>query len=76
MAGFRPGFGRGGITHSFLVTPPVGVPSPDIIEVMFDPLPGLVATVGGAGKRAGAGGEPADEGVETAGDAMAEIVII
>jgi hypothetical protein len=43
---------------------------------MFSPLPGLVVMVGGAGARAGAGGEPADEGVETAGDAMTDTTIL
>ncbi len=67
MAGFRPGFGRGGMIHSLRVTM-VGVPAVGEKPFMFTALIFLIARVGGAG--AIAAGEPADEGVDTAGDAM------
>ena len=69
VAGFRPGFGRGGMIHSFLVTM-VGAGSPDAgaMNAMLGTLEDLIASVGGAGARAA--GEPAEDGVDDAGDAM------
>lgn len=73
MAGFRPGFGRGGMIHSLRVTMGVGAPGGEK-TFMFAALMFLTATAraGGAGAMAGttAGGDPADEGVDTAGEAM------
>ena len=60
VAGFRPGFGRGGMTHSFLVTM-VGAGGPDAgaINAMFDVFEeDFIPSVGGAGAKAA--GEPAD----------------
>ena len=59
------------MTHSFLVTI-VGVGSPDAgaIEAILDALTVLIASGGGAS----VAGEPADDGVDTAGDAMSLIV--
>ena len=74
MAGFRPGLGRGGMIHSFLVTM-VGVCRPEagamaaMLFMMLWLLLVLIASVGGAGARFG--GEPAEDGVDTAGEAMA-----
>jgi hypothetical protein len=72
VAGFRPGFGRGGMTHSFLVIIEVGVGrlGAAAIEVMVGALDDLMARVGRAGARGKGGGEPAFEGVDTAGDAI------
>ena len=69
VAGFRPGFGRGGMIHSFLVTM-VGVGSPDAgaMDAMLGAFEDLIASAGGAGARAV--GEPAEDGVDIAGDAM------
>lgn len=55
--------------HSFLVTM-VGGESPDAgaIDVMLNAWEDLIASVGGAGARPA--GEPAEEGFDTAGDAM------
>lgn len=78
MAGFRPGFGRGGITHSFVVTEP-GVPGPGDAAggAGADGLmhrTGRAASGGGAGAgaRVGAGGDAADDGVE----ALAGVAIV
>lgn len=49
MAGFRPGLGRGGITHSLEVTDP-GVPGPGDGEMV-----GLAAIAGANGAGVGAG---------------------
>ena len=69
VAGFRPGFGRGGTIHSFLVTM-VGVGSPDAgaMEAMLCVCDALVARIEGFGARAA--GELAEEGIDIAGDAM------
>lgn len=64
VAGLRPGFGRGGMTHSFRTV----IPGVGWIAIS---LPGLRARVCGAGAMGAGAGEPAEEGVETAGDAMA-----
>lgn len=63
VAGFRPGLGRGGITHSLLVTEPVTPGLGDAVDT--------AGLTWGAGASAGAraGGEPADDGVDT--DVMA-----
>lgn len=66
MAGFRPGFGRGGITHSFLGPRVIGlsVPPPGdgaaIIKLWLFGM-GFMASIGGAG--AIFAGEPTDVGV-------------
>lgn len=66
----RPGFGRGGMTHSFLVIMDgVDAPGAGAIDAMM--LDVLMASVGGAGARAIAGGDAADEGVDTAGEGEA-----
>lgn len=69
VAGLRPGFGRGGMTHSFLVTIP-GVAGPEAVTsaTIFDAFAVLIARAGGAG--ASVEGEPAEDGVETEGDAI------
>jgi hypothetical protein len=46
----------------------VGMPDPDAIMVMLDMFGALIARVGGAG--AMAAGEPVEDGVDTAGEAM------
>lgn len=69
VAGFRPGFGRGGMTHSFLVTREgAGRPDAGDMAAMRDASAALIAMLGGAG--AMLAGEPADDGVDTAGEAM------
>lgn len=69
VAGFRPGFGRGGMTHSFRVTMvAAGSPDEGAMDAILDAFEDLIASVGGAGARAA--GEPAEVGVDTAGDAM------
>jgi hypothetical protein len=62
VAGFLPGFGRGGITHSFVVTEP-GVPGAGDVAGAA----GLIVKAGGRAAIAGVigGGEPAEEGVDT-----------
>jgi hypothetical protein len=72
VAGFRPGFGRGGMTHSFVVTSE-GAATPDAgaMAAIFDAFAALMAMVGRAG--AILAGEPVLEGVDTAGDAMSLI---
>lgn len=68
VAGFLPGFGLGGITHSFLgpnviglaISPP-GVPGCDAIIICWLFGIGLIASIGGAG--AMFAGEPTDDGV-------------
>lgn len=77
MAGLRPGFGRGGMTHSFLmIMDGVEAPGAGAIDAMLFDV--LIARVGGAGAGAGAGakaiagGEPADEGVDTTGEAISD----
>ena len=75
MAGFLPGFGRGGIIHSFVGPSPIGlfIGAGDgaIINGWFCGI-GLMASVGGAG--AIFAGDPALVGVLAAeyiaGDAM------
>jgi hypothetical protein len=57
------------MTHSFLVT--IGgapIPDPRIPLLIVEELADLIARGGGAG--AIAAGEPADDGVDTAGDAI------
>lgn len=75
MAGLRPGFGRGGTTHSFLVIMD-GVEAPGAgarNAMLFDVLMARVGGGGGgAGAKAMAGGDPADEGVDTAGEAISD----
>jgi hypothetical protein len=58
MAGFRPGLGRGGITHSLVVTEPGRPGLGDMADTGF---------IGIAGAKFGAEppGEPADDGVDT-----------
>ena len=69
MAGFRPGFGRGGMTHSLVVTSEGGAkPDDGAMAAMFDAFAALMAMEGGAG--AMFAGEPALDGVDTAGEAM------
>jgi len=69
VAGFRPGFGRGGMIHSFDVTMGgVGTPDAGAIAAILDAFIDLIARAGGAGARAA--GDPAEDGVETAGDAI------
>lgn len=78
MAGFRPGFGRGGTTHSLEVTEP-GVPGPGDAAGGAG-AGGFMASGGGAGLSTGAGagaglsagGEAADAGV----DALAGVAIV
>jgi hypothetical protein len=57
MAGFRPGLGRGGITHSLVVTEPGRPGLGDMADTGF---------IGIAGAKFGAepAGEPADDGVD------------
>lgn len=71
VAGFRPGFGLGGMTHSLVVTSEgAAIPDAGAMAAMVDALAALMAMVGGAG--AILAGEPAlDDGVETAGEAIA-----
>jgi len=60
------------MTHSFLVTiVGVGIPDTETIEVIFDESVDLIASAG-AGARAV--GDPADEGVDAAGDAIVLVV--
>jgi hypothetical protein len=64
VAGFRPGLGRGGITHSLVVTEPGSPGLGDAVDTA-----GFICSAGAnAGVREA--GEPADDGVETA-DIMA-----
>lgn len=69
MAGFRPGFGRGGITHSFLGPRHCAgiLPFGAIVAMPADAVVGFMVRVGGHG--ASTAGEPAEDGVE-AGDAI------
>ena len=69
VAGLRPGLGRGGMTHSFVVMMP-GVPGPEEAATadIPDAFAVLIANAGGPG--ASVEGEFAEEGVETAGDAI------
>lgn len=66
VAGLRPGFGLGGITHSFCVI----IDGVDNTIGLEEPLLGFTARVCGAGARAAGPGEPAEDGVDTAGEAM------
>jgi hypothetical protein len=53
VAGFRPGFGRGGMTHSFLVMMAgVGSPATGAMEAILVTITDLIASCGGAGVRA------------------------
>jgi hypothetical protein len=64
VAGFLPGFGLGGIIHSFVGPKDIGLsqdPGDGIIIICALLGIGLIAKVGGAG--AIFAGEPADEGV-------------
>lgn len=64
MAGFLPGFGRGGITHSFVVTEP-GVPGAGDVAGAAE-IAGLMDKAGRAAiTGANAGGDPAEDGVDT-----------
>jgi hypothetical protein len=62
------------MTHSFLITSE-GACRPDAGEMaaILDASAVLIAMFGGAG--AILAGEPADDGVETAGDAMSLVVV-
>jgi hypothetical protein len=69
VAGFRPGLGRGGTTHSFLVIMAgVGRPDGTGATAMFGVLADLIARTECADARAV--GDPAEEGVDTEGEAM------
>lgn len=77
MAGFRPGFGRGGMTHS-LVVMEVGViglgagePAAATAASGLMQMEGWRGWIPVAGAGARAGGEPAEPGVDAvAGEAM------
>lgn len=65
MAGFLPGFGRGGMTHSFLVTMEgAGRPEAGTTVAMVGASDDLMVEVG-AGARAA--GDSAEEEVDTVG---------
>lgn len=69
VAGFLPGFGRGGTIHSFLVTMGgAGSLDAGATEAMLDAFKDLIAEVGGVGAGARAGGESAEEDVDIAND--------
>lgn len=73
MAGFRPGFGRGGMIHSLRVMM-VGVAIPEAGEMaaLLEVFIVLMASTGGAGAREG--GDPAElQGV--GGEAMVASVV-
>ena len=57
------------MTHSFCVTMVGGVsPGEGVMDAILDAFVDLIASAGGAGARAA--GEPAEAGVDTAGEAM------
>lgn len=76
MAGFLPGFGRGGMIHSLVVmmggvgSVEAGAIAAMLFALALLKLLVLTARTGGAGARYA--GEPAEEGVDTAGEAIAE----